>query len=399
MATNWAGNVEFLAGEVLRPTTLDELRAVVTRSDKMRVLGSGHSFNRLADAATMLSLDALPSEMEIDGAARTVRVSAATRYAEIGPRLHAAGFALHNLASLPHISIAGAVATGTHGSGTTSLATAVSAIELVTADGDLVTLRRGDDGFDGAVVSLGALGAVVSLILDLVPAFEVRQHVYEHLALDGRFEDVMSAAYSVSLFTGWRADTIDQVWVKATEPVAEGTWFGAEPASGPRHPVPGMSASSCTEQGGVPGPWYERLPHFRPGFVPSNGEELQSEFMVPRASATEAIGALVEVGDRIAAVLQVCELRTVDADRLWLSPSYGQDSAAFHFTWLKDTGAVLPVIRLVEERLAPYGARPHWGKLFTRTPAYERLAGFAALTRRYDPAGKFTNDFLHAHLA
>ncbi|WP_220505403.1 D-arabinono-1,4-lactone oxidase [Microbispora sp. H10830] len=415
MVTNWAGNISFAAAAVERPSSVEEVRALVARSEKARVLGSGHSFNHIADSpGALISLDALPPEIEIDGGSSTVRVAASVRYGELGRRLHDKGYALPNLASLPHISVAGSCATGTHGSGDANggLATSVRAIEMVTADGDLVTLSRDADGdrFAGAVVALGALGVVVAMTLDVVPSFDVRQRVYEGLpaeVLDDQFDAVMSAAYSVSLFTDWRTSRINQVWVKerAGADLAEagGGFFGATPADGPRHPVPGMSAVHCTAQMGVPGPWFERLPHFRPDFTPSSGEELQAEYMVPRRHAAAAFRALDGIRDRIAPVLQISEIRTIAADDLWLSPSQGRDTVAFHFTWIKDTAAVTPVLTAIEECLAPFGARPHWGKLFT-LPAdvlhsrYERLDDFAALARHYDPRGVFANEFVERYV-
>jgi alditol oxidase len=418
--TNWAGNVAFRAdGGVRRPASLGRLQSLIAHSGragtKVRVLGSGHSFNDIADTSGVLvSLAELPPTVEIDSAAGTARVAASMRYAELGRRLHRAGHALPNLASLPHISVAGSIATGTHGSGVANgnLATAVAALDLVTADGELVSLSRVRDGdrFRGAVVGLGALGAVVSVTLDLVPTFEVRQYVHEGLPLEivyEHFADIVSAAYSVSLFTGWQDSRIDQVWLKhrvdrtsEAGPAGPGRdWFGARPADGPRHPVPGMSTGHCTEQLGVPGPWFERLPHFRPDVTPSSGEELQSEYLLPRPHAVDALRAVDEIRDQVAPVLQISEIRTVAADELWMSPSYGHDTAAFHFTWIKDLRQVLPVIGLLEERLAPFGARPHWGKLFTTPPEtlrsrYPRLPDFHDLVRQFDPAGTFTNEFL-----
>jgi xylitol oxidase len=289
----------------------------------------------------------------------------------------------------------------------------VSALEMVTADGDLVSLSRDRDGdrFRGAVVGLGALGIVVSVTLDIAPTFDVRQYVYEGLpleVLDEHFSDLVSSAYSVSLFTGWRDSRIDQVWVKRHVDQAGGwpvhqDWFEARPADGPRHPVPGVSSVHCTEQLGVPGPWFERLPHFRPDFTPSSGEELQSEYLVPRRHAIEALHAVNAISDRVAPVLQISEIRTIAADDLWMSPSYQQDTVALHFTWIKDTEAVLPVLGLLEERLAPFEARPHWGKLFTTSPEvlrsrYQRLPDFHDLVRQYDPTGTFTNEFLDRYV-
>ncbi|MEU4697328.1 FAD-binding protein [Nonomuraea dietziae] len=397
IVTNWAGNLAFHASDVHRPASVEELRVIVARSPLVRALGSGHSFSDAADTkGALVSLDALPRTVDLDGS--TVRVGGAVRYAELAPRLHRAGFALRNLASLPHITVAGSVATATHGSGdgNGNLATAVRAMELVTAEGDLVSLAEGDPRLSGAVVGLGALGVVVSLTLEVVPTFEVRQHVFEELpleVLDDHFDEVFGSGYSVSLFTRWRRPVIDQVWVKRVSGGAP-ELFGARPADGPRHPIPGVSAEPCTEQLGVAGPWHERLPHFRPGFTPSAGEELQSEFLLPRGHAVAALRALDGIRDTIAPVLQVSEVRTVAADDLWLSPAYGQDVVAFHFTWIKDVPGVLPVIEAVTRALEPYEARPHWGKLFTAVASYERMDDFRELVSAFDPQGKFSNDFL-----
>lgn len=428
-ATNWAGNVAFRADGVHRPTSLQQVQRLVAAGGKVRALGTGHSFNDIADTSGILvSLAELPHTLEIDTAAATVKVGASVRYAELGRWLHDRGYALPNLASLPHISVTGSVATATHGSGDSNanLATAVSALELVTAGGDLVSLSRDRDGdrFCGAVVGLGALGIVVGLTLDVRPAFDLRQYVYEGLpleVLDDHFYDIVSSAYSVSLFTGWQDSRIDQVWVKHRIDQAgtwtasqdrpgkwpedpQPDWYGARPADGPRHPVPGMSAAHCTEQLGVPGPWFERLPHFRPDFTPSSsGAELQSEYLVPREHALAAVHAVRKVSDRLAPVLQICEIRTIAADDLWMSPCYQQDTVGLHFTWVKDIRAVLPVLTLLEERLVPFDARPHWGKLFTTPPErlrslYSRLPDFHDLVRHFDPAGTFTNEFLDRHL-
>jgi xylitol oxidase len=257
-----------------------------------------------------------------------------------------------------------------------------------------VTLRRGDADFPGSVVALGALGVVTSVTLDLVPAYELRQYVREDLPEGFDFEAVMSGGYSVSLFTDWLST---RVWLKRRTELPPGEWHGTRPADGPRHPVPGMPAESCTEQLGVPGPWHERLPHFRADSPPSSaGNELQTEFLLPNVHATAALRELRAIGDRIRPVLQISEVRAIAADDLWLSPYRGRDTVGVHFTWVKDTAAVLPVIELVEERLAPFDPRPHWGKLFTRWPSCPDR--FRDLVGRYDPAGKFRNDFVRTLL-
>ncbi|SCG02260.1 xylitol oxidase [Streptomyces sp. MnatMP-M17] len=410
---NWAGNITFNAARVHTPPSMERLREIVAGSSSVRVLGSGHSFNTIADThGDLISVAGLPRTVEVDTTAATVTVGAGLRFAEFTGAVHRAGLALHNLGSLPHISVAGACATGTHGSGTGNgnLASAVRALELVTADGELLTLARGDEDFAGAVVALGAAGVVTRMTLDLVPGHDFRQWVYEGLPyarLRERFDDVLSAAYSVSLFTSWRTDQVDQVWLKQRigdgdpDPAPE-TWLGAVLADGPRHPVPGMDAGTCTVQSGVPGPWHERLPHFRPEFTPSNGDELQSEYFVAREDGLAAFDALTAIGERIAPLLQIGEIRTVAADDLWLSPAYGRDSVAFHFTWHPDEAALTPVLAAIEEALAPFDARPHWGKVFTMGPEqvsglYERYTDFEALTAKLDPRGVFRNDLIERY--
>ncbi|MEV5807368.1 FAD-binding protein [Streptomyces parvulus] len=410
--TNWAGNITYTAEELLRPRSPRALGALVAGSARLRVLGSGHSFNEIAQpgaGGVLLSLADLPSVVDVDTAARTVRVGGGVRYAELARRVHARGLALPNLASLPHISVAGSVATGTHGSGVGngSLASAVREVELITADGSALTLARGDGRFGGAVTSLGALGVVTSLTLGLEPAYEVEQHVFTEMPLAGldtaTFEAVMASAYSVSLFTDWRAPGFRQVWLKrrTDQPLPEFPY--AKPAADRMHPVPGMPAVNCTEQSGVPGPWHERLPHFRADFVPSSGAELQSEYLMPREHALAALHAMDAIREVVAPVLQTCEIRTVAADAQWLSPSYGRDTVAAHFTWVEDTAAVLPVVRELERALAPFAARPHWGKVFTTPSAelralYPRLDDFRSLARALDPAGKFGNGFVRGVL-
>lgn len=414
-AANWAGNVAFRAARVRRPRTVAGLRAMVAGSAHARALGTGHSFSPIADTTgDLIATAGLPAVTDVEAAAATVTIGAGVTYGDLARRLHAAGWALPNLGSLPHISVAGACATGTHGSGdrNASLAAAVRAVTLATADGSLVTLDRDADPgrFPGAVVGLGALGVLTTLTLDLVPAFQMRQYVYDGLPageLARHFGEIMAAAYSVSVFTRWQGGRHHQVWLKHRDGDPEAftpgrPWHGARPADGPRHPVPGLPASQATKQGGVPGPWHERLPHFRPGSTPSSGAELQSEYLLPRQAAAPAMAALTGLGDTLAPVLQIAEIRTVAADEAWLSMAYRQDSVAFHFTWILDPGAVRPVVAAVERELAPLGARPHWGKVFGMPPdalraRYPRWDDFGELARALDPAGKFGNEFTAAY--
>jgi xylitol oxidase len=412
--TNWAGNHEYAAARVHRPAGLDELCELVARSPWLKVLGTRHSFNDVADTAgEHVSLERFDRVVSVNGVG--VTLEAGVTYGVLCGRLHEIGFALHNLASLPHISVAGAVATATHGSGDRNgnLATAVGAMELVTHDGTVRKLSPDADGdtFGGAVVSLGALGVVTRLALDVVPAYDVRQTVHENLPLPAllrHFDDVTSAAYSVSLFTDWRGDVINQVWLKRRvgddhPGAADLTSLGATPAARDLHPIAGISAENCTPQMDVPGPSHERLPHFRMEFTPSAGEELQSEYFVAREHAADALRAIDAMRERIAPLLLISEIRTIAADDLWLSPCYRRDSVAIHFTWKKDWSGVQTLLPAIEAQLAPFDARPHWGKLFTVPPEvvqarYERLDDFRELARTFDPLGRFRNAFLDRYV-
>ena len=407
---NWAGNYEYRARRILRPGSLDELREIVTSASKVRALGTRHSINDLADSdadGVLVSTDALSADIRIDAAARTVTVGGGVRYGDLARELYAAGWALHNLASLPHISVAGAIATATHGSGDRNgnLSTAVAGLRILTAAGEVVDLVRGDPEFAGAVVSLGALGVVTEVTLDIRPTFDARQRLFGGVpweAVLDRFDAVTSAAYSVSLFTTWDEDTVALAWLKeldGADSAIGDDFFGAPALTEARHMIPTMDVRNTTEQLGVVGPWSERLAHFRFEFTPSNGEEIQSEYLVPRARAVEAIRAVRELGPVIAPLLQITEIRTVAADDLWLSSAYGTDVVGIHFTWLRDQAGVEAVLPLVEAALLPLGARPHWGKLYLDRDAvvpglYPKLDAFRALADRLDPEGRFRNPFL-----
>lgn len=405
--TNWASNYVYRAKTILHPQTMGELQDLVARHERVKALGSRHCFNDIADSpGALIATGGLPDDVVVNpGQAPTVTVPAGATYGAVVSRLHEAGYALANLASLPHISIGGAIATGTHGSGdhNGSLAAAVAAIDIVIADGALLTLRRGEPDFAGTVVNLGALGIATRVTLDVVPTFTVCQNVFTNLpwaALEQNFDAITSAAYSVSLFTDWVSPAVNQVWLKSRgEVYEEPDLFGAQPATAAMHPLPGLSAVNCTDQLGAAGPWYERLSHFRLGFTPSNGTELQSEYLLPRRHALQAIDALRGLGECIAPLLLVSEIRTIAPDDLWLSPNGSEPAVAFHFTWQQHQEDVEALLPAIESALEPFGARPHWGKVFTTTPQhlehlYPRLGDFRALAARLDPAGKFRNLFL-----
>jgi alditol oxidase len=411
--TNWAGNLAFRARAFAAPTSEAELRDILRSGERVKALGTGHSFNAIADTdGVLVSTVRLGGEPELDAARGIVRVRAGMRYGELAAWLEARGWALGNLASLPHISVGGAVSTGTHGSGdrNPSLAAAVTAVELVTADGESRRYAEGHADFGGVVVSLGALGVMTTLELRIEPTYAVAQTVFEDVPWTGVLTDltaVTSAAYSVSLFTTLRRpDVVDQIWTKdRLDRPGPGLPVSARahPATAKRHPLPAVDAEPCTEQGGAPGPWLQRLPHFRLEFTPSNGDELQSEFLLPRAAAPEAIDAVRGMADRIAPLLQVCEVRTVAADTPWLSLAGGRDAVGIHFTWRplpREVAALLPVLH---DALGGLGARPHWGKLFDvpRTAAalprlYPEWERFVRLRDELDPRRVLANDLLDA---
>ncbi|MCF0042091.1 FAD-binding protein [Dyadobacter sp. CY399] len=413
---NWAGNLEYSTERLDQAKTLGQVQEIVKKYPRLKVLGTRHCFNNIADTKDQfISLVNAEEHIVLDEKNKTVTVNSGMKYGQLSPYMHKKGFALHNLASLPHISVAGACATATHGSGDKNgnLATAVSAMEMVTAAGEVVQLSRKNDGekFNAAVVNLGALGVVTKVTLDMVPTFMMGQFVYENLPLDqlkDNFEKIESSGYSVSLFTNWQSKDITEVWVKQKiedgkplEPEKE--FFGAKLATKNLHPIPELSAENCTEQMGVSGPWYERMPHFKMGFTPSSGVELQSEFFVPRKNAVDAIMAISKLGNQVGPHLLTSEIRTIAADDFWMSPCYKQDSVAIHFTWKQEWDAVSKLLPIIERELAPYDVRPHWGKLFSVSPdllakRYVKMEEFITLAIEMDPKGKFRNDFLNLNI-
>ena len=410
---NWAGNIAYRAAHFHSPKSIERVQSIVAAATKVRTVGSRHSFNGIADTTgDQISLSELPRVVELDSRARTVTVDGGVKYGELATTLHENGWGLANLASLPHISVAGACATATHGSGVGNgnLATAVTGLEIVAATGDLVEISRDDDPqlMDALTVGLGAVGIVTRLTLAVEPTFAVRQRVYQHLPMSTAVEcldEIMADGYSVSLFTSWRDDYVEQMWRKQRvaddddDDDDEVGRFGATPATRNLHPIVELSAEPCTEQMGVAGPWHERLPHFRMGFTPSSGEELQSELFVAKADAPAAMRTLIEMRDILSPVLMISEVRAVAADNLWLSPCYQRDCIAFHFTWIQSWPEVRPVLEQVESALAPYAPRPHWGKLSTMTGTVvrsrvEQMGAFQQLLAEWDPTGKFRNDHL-----
>lgn len=410
---NWGQNYTYKSKNLHTPGSLDELKELVNRLGVQKALGSKHCFNGIADSPlNQISLENLRKIVSIDRDANTVTVEGGMRYGDLAPLLEEEGLALHNLASLPHISVVGASATATHGSGVTNgnLASGISGLEFITGTGEIKQLTREDPEFAGAVVHLGALGIVSQVTLDIQPTYQVRQDLFQDLPFQAaveNFEEIMSAGYSVSLFTDWMNQNVSQIWIKRkVEPNLEELgpeYFGATAATRNLHPITRIPATACTEQMGVPGPWYDRLPHFKMGFLPSSGNEIQSEFFVPREHAVEAFQALERKKEIINPPLQISEVRTIAKDNLWLSPAYQKDVVAFHFTWKPDEAAVRKVLPVIEQELAPFGVLPHWGKLFTIDKAtlhsrYPKMKDFLALVEQFDPERKFKNEYLKKNL-
>ena len=392
------------------------MREVVKKCAKLRALGTRHSFNGIADSkSAQVSLKRL-DQISLDEKARTVTVGAGVRYGDLATVIDKRGYAVHNLASLPHISVAGACATATHGSGlhNGNLATAVRGLEIVTADGAIAQLSRekDDERFHGVVVAPGRMGVVTSVTLEVQPTFQVAQSVYQNFSFDhlkDHFEEIFSSGYSVSLFTDWQNHQATQVWIKRRlAPGDANKWepefFGAKLATEKLHPLAGHSAEACTEQQGIPGPWYERLPHFRMNFTPSSGQELQTEYFVPFDRGYEAILAVEKLRDQITPHLFITELRTIAADKLWMSTAYERPSLAIHFTWKPEWPAVQARCCPRSKPRSSPSSRGRTGascspcraqKLESR---YTRLADFEQLAKRFDPDGKFRNEFVQTNL-
>lgn len=419
---NWAGNIEYSTDNIINPRSVANLQENVKNNKKLRTLGTKHCFNTIADSKEcFIGTMFLNNMLTIDYKLLEIKTQAGIKYGELAPFLQKNGYALHNLASLPHISVGGACATATHGSGVKNgnLATAVKALEIVNAKGEIIELTKEKDGerFNAAVVSLGMLGPVVTITLAIEPTYEIKQDVYQNMpmeSLNKHFDEIMSAGYSVSLFTDWQNKNINEVWIKSKvrevlgeKPekgfLAKPEYFGGKLATKNLHPIAELGAENCTDQMGVAGAWHDRLPHFKMGFTPSSGKELQSEFFIDRKNAVAAIKAVEKLSAKIGPLLMITEIRTIAADDLWMSTAYKRDSVAIHFTWKQEVEGVMALLPEVEAALEPFDYRPHWGKIFTIDPTklqkrYEKLDEFKALVAEFDPDGKFRNEFIEKNL-
>jgi xylitol oxidase len=414
--SDWSGNLTYGTNRLTEAASVDHIRSFVRSRQKFKALGSRHCSNSIADSHDeFLSLKLMQEMLVVGTQNRMVAVGPGITYGQLAPFLDSKGLALHNLASLPHISVAGAVTTATHGSGegNGNLSTAVAEIEMVTGDGDVAKLSRATDSdvFRGAVVGLGALGVITRVVLDVQPTYQVRQYVYENLPfvqMREHFDAIQANGYSVSLFTDWRKERVNEVWIKArtdasTPFAAPAEFYGPRLATRNLHPIAELSAENCTEQMGKPGPWYERLPHFKMGFTPSTGKELQTEYFVPRRNAVDAIMAVARLHEQVSPLLLITEIRTIAADELWMSPAYQRPSVAIHFTWKQDWPAVQGVLPVIERELGPYQPRPHWGKLFTVSHVdlrarYPKFDEFVKMASKFDGQGRLRNDFLNQYV-
>jgi xylitol oxidase len=399
---NWSGTVTFADSQTFAPATTAELAQIMAANPKVRARGSAHCFNAMADTdAISVTFENLPQDLVINKEKQIVTVSAGIKYGELAVALEKRGWALHNMASLPHISVAGAIATATHGSGVGNgnLATAVRGLEIVLPDGSIKKITLESPEFAGYVVGLGVAGIVISVDLAIEPTFNVEQTVYRAMSREtyaANLDEIMSLAYSVSFFTTWAAAGGGEVWAKfRSGSVAPETLFESYPATSNRHPLPGLDPEPCTEQMAVSGPWHLRLPHFKMEFTPSAGDEIQSEFFVDRKDAPAAIAALEKIAPQINEILWVTEIRAIAADELWMSPHYQRDCIGIHFTW-KKVDAVYEFVKVVEAVLAPFNYRPHMGKVYSASPEYIRsvmpkMSEFIRLVKEIDPMNKFGN--------
>lgn len=401
---NWAGNIKFQDSKTLAPKSISEIQDIVRTNRKVKARGTAHSFNTIADTKYVaLLLDQMPKEIIINKEKKSVTVSAALKYGEVAEELHKNGLALHNLASLPHISIAGAIATGTHGSGSNNgnLATAVKSFDVVLADGSFRNINSSDgDLYYGGVIGLGLVGIVVRVELNIQSTFNLGQNVYLGMKRDNfrdNFDAIMSSGYSVSYVTTWQQEMAGEVWVKFLEGTTPPeVLFGSHGATEKLHLLKNHSPEPCNDQLGIIGPWHLRLPHFKMEFTPSSGAELQSEFFVNRAQASSALLALEAIADQISIPLMGSEIRTIASDNFWMSPHYKSNDVGIHFTW-KQIPETFEAVKAIETTLKPFQYRPHLGKIYTAAPSYissvfPKFKNFQELISQIDPNNKFGNE-------
>ena len=419
---NWAGNFAFTATRLHRPTSIGEVQRVVAASQKIRAIGARHSFNGIADSpADQIDLSGIDPDIMIDQQRMTVTVGAGISYGDLSLFLQQQGLALHNLASLPQVTVAGAIATATHGSGdgNKALSSAVAGLELVVSDGSLQRIEWGDADFEAMVVSLGAFGIVTRVKLAIEPTFDIRQDAFVDMPWDellAKFDAISSAAYSFSIFTKWSGSTVSRIWLKTRMGAARpsefdietlgsnlGSNLGLKPGVPYSVPATVENPLALLNPFGVPGPWSDRLTHTRREIAPVPADQIQSEYLIARPQLGKAVAIIRSMAETVDALLYATEIRTIAADEFWLSPAYRQDTIGLHFTWKKEADAVDAVTKELEAALIPLGAKPHGGKLIhaeaaTLAPLYPRMADFRSRARGRDPEGKFRNAYLEKHV-
>ncbi len=411
---NWAGNLSFSSKEFIEIDSVKKLQTIVSNARGIKVLASGHSFSDIADTKdTLISIKNLSFEIGIDSNKREALVPAGMQYSDVSRYLEKHGWAVSNMASLGEVTIAGAILTGTHGSGSSNgiLSTAVIGFEMVLESGSILTTdRENSSDFPGFIVSLGALGVFTKYKLKIVPSFSIRQVVYENINIESianNFDLVFDRAYSVSFFSNWAQNSTGQIWMKFLDDSKpfniSSDWIDGNLAKVKQHPVKINDASPCTDQLATSGKWLDRLPHFKLNSSPVSGDEVQTEYLVDRRYVKQYISELAEIGDEIASKVYTTEIRTIKADDLWLSGAYERETVGFHFTWRK-SDSLVNFLPKIESILGKHDGRPHWGKLFDvpkdKLPSrYPKFSDFEVLLQKYDPNKKFRNNFINKYFS
>jgi xylitol oxidase len=411
---NWAGNLTFSAKEFIEIDNISKLQQVVSNSQGVKVLATGHSFNAIGDTKyTLISLKNLSNGIEIDSQNAQALIPAGMSYADAARYLESNGWAFSNMASLGEVTIAGAISTGTHGSGSNNgvLSTSVVGLEIVLGSGELITIDESNsEEFAGFVISLGSLGVFTKIKMKIVPSFSVKQFVYENIGIQAvaeNFDTVFNSAYSVSYFSNWAKNSTGQIWMKFLDDSSSDNlsdnWLGANQAKAKQHPVKINNPDPCTDQLGISGKWLYRLPHFKLDSSPASGDEVQTEYLVDRKYVNEYIQDLRTIGDEIAPRVYATEIRTIKSDELWLSGAYQRETVGFHFTW-KKSDTLVDFLPRIEEILGKHDGRPHWAKLFSvksdeLSARYPKYSNFEALLKKYDPKKKFRNKFIDQYFS
>jgi FAD-linked oxidoreductase len=421
--TNWSGSVRCRPASIARPRTLDELRRIVTAAAAdgatagLRVAGSGHSFTPLAATeGTLVSLEHAAGVVSTDKEARVADVLAGTTLRRLGPELAAAGLAMENLGDIDAQALAGALATGTHGTGAGlgSLSTQIAGLRLVLADGDVLDLSPvGDaDLFKAAQVSLGALGVVWQVRLRLVPVFRLR-YVRRNMDLEdclARLPELREHRHFELYWFPFTARAATKTMDETTEPSTAGgfgRWFddivlenGAFGLlSEACRLVPSLCAPVSRLSAAVVSEGSRIGASYRVFATPRHVRFQEMEYAVAADRGPDCLREIRRfVDEKKPAVHFPVEFRLVKADDIWLSPAFGRDSVyiAVHMYRGMPYRAYFDGVEAIFRN---HGGRPHWGKMHTRTAAelealYPEWGRFHEVRRRLDPRGVFLNPYL-----